>query len=350
MDENNSLAILITEEDKTGRDIAKMSNFFDGYIQTLSTQIKTNSSFEAIHAIPTIDVGIINEVLNHAEMLMRGNYGYIPDFDSLPAEVRSNLKKGLYTIGESRQVEGNLRAVILDENGVRVKDITLKKVLNNPGTVDTVRNMANQVQLRQINAKLGMIQELQSYQIDRDRDRDIIVPFLTARDYILRAQTAGNLEDRKTYLLKASDELTRAINSVYTDIETTSKWLSRLTAFPLFQITPVIHGHIGRLTQDLQLATKYVGVQMQIFDHIGEKENSLLELKKYRMVMHDFSHKAINRKGKSTLMLMQDHSPYDDETRDCWHKLSIDMEPFLQLEQNPLEEIYLVSAEDAYED
>lgn len=80
MAENNSLAILITEEDKTGRDIAKMSNFFDGYVQTLSTQIKTNSSFEAIHAIPAVDVGIINEVLNHAEMLMRGKYGYIPDF------------------------------------------------------------------------------------------------------------------------------------------------------------------------------------------------------------------------------------------------------------------------------
>ena len=125
--EKNALAILITEEDKTGRDIAKMSNFFDGYIQSLSTQIYTTSTVEIFDTVPVADLGIINEVATYAEALMQGKYGYLPDFDSLPIEIRQNLKKGIYTIGESRQVEGNMRAVILDENGVRIKDITLKK-------------------------------------------------------------------------------------------------------------------------------------------------------------------------------------------------------------------------------
>ena len=347
--EKNALAILITEEDKTGRDIAKMSNFFDGYIQSLSTQIYTTSTVEIFDTVPVADLGIINEVATYAEALMQGKYGYLPDFDSLPIEIRQNLKKGIYTIGESRQVEGNMRAVILDENGVRIKDITLKKIVNDPGTMDMARNLANQVQLRQINAKLGVIQDLQSYQIDRDRDRDIVVPFLNARDYILRAQMSHSIEEQKTYLLKASDELTKAINSLYTDMDTTSKWLSRLTMFPIFQPTPLIHGHISRLTQDLQLATKYVGVQMQVFDYIGERENAMLELDKYRMVMRDFSDKSIGR-GKSALTLMQEHSPYDESNKDCWHKLSVDMRPFLQIEQNPLEELYLVSAEDIHEE
>lgn len=347
--EKNTLAILITEEDKTGRDIAKMSNFFDGYIQSLSTQICTTSAVEIFDAVPVADLGIINEVATYAEALMQGKYGYLPDFDSLPIEIRQNLKKGIYSIGESRQVEGNMRAVILDENGVRIKDITLKKVVNDPGTMDMARNLANQVQLRQINAKLGVIQDLQSYQIDRDRDRDIVVPFLNARDYILRAQMSHSLDEQKIYLLKASDELTKAINSLYTDMDTTSKWLSRLTMFPLFQPTPLIHGHISRLTQDLQLATKYVGVQMQVFDYMGERENAMLELDKYRMVMRDFSDKAIGR-GRSALTLMQEHSPYDEHNRDCWHKLSVEMRPFLQIEQNPLEELYLVSAEDIHEE
>lgn len=59
--------------------------------------------------------------------------------------------------------------------------------------MDMARNLANQVQLRQINAKLGVIQDLQSYQIDRDRDKDIVVPFLNARDYILRAQMSHSI-------------------------------------------------------------------------------------------------------------------------------------------------------------
>lgn len=125
--EKNTLAILITEEDKTGRDIAKMSDFFDGYIQALSTQICTTSTVEIFDAVSVADLGIINEVATYAEALMQGKYGYLPDFDSLPIEVRQILKKGIYTIGEFRQVEGNMRAIILDENGVRIKDITLKK-------------------------------------------------------------------------------------------------------------------------------------------------------------------------------------------------------------------------------
>ena len=91
--------------------------------------------------------------------------------------MRIKLKKGIYSIGESKQVEDNLRAVILDENGVRVKDITLKKVISNPRKVETMHSIANQIQMRQIYAKLSEIQEFQTYQIQRDRDRDIIVPF-----------------------------------------------------------------------------------------------------------------------------------------------------------------------------
>ena len=346
--EKNTLSILITEEDKTGRDIAKMSNFFDGYIRSLSSQICETSRVEIVNCIPVSDLGIINEVVTYAETIMQGKYGFLPDFDNLPLEIKQNLKKGIYTIGESRQVEGNMRAVILDENGTRIKDITLKKVINDPGTMDMARNLVNQVQLRQINAKLGIIQELQSYQIDRERDRDIIVPFLNARDYILRAQMSNLIKEQEAYLLKASDELTQAINSLYTDMDTTSKWLSRLTMFPIFQPTQLIHGHIGILTQDLQLTTKYVGVQMQVFDYMGKHENAMLELNKYRMVMKDFSNKAIGH-GKSALALLQEHSPYDETNRDCWHNLSVEMKPFIQQEMGTLEEVYLVSAEDVNE-
>lgn len=347
--EVNALAILITEEDKTGRNIAEMSNFFDGYIQSLSTQIRATSKVEIIDNIPIADLGIINEVVTYAGALMQGKYGYIPDFDSLPVDVRNKLKKGVYSIGESRQVEGNMRAVILDENGVRIKDITLKKVMNDPGTMDMAHNLANQVQLRQINAKLGLIQDLQSYQIDRDRDRDIVVPFLNARDYILRAQIGGSADEKKANLTKASDELTKAINSLYTDMNTTSKWISRMTMFPVFQPTPLIHGHISRLTQDLQFATKFVGVQMQVFEYMGEHDNAVLELNKYRNVMRDFSNKVIGH-GKTPLELMQEYSPYDKDNKDCWYKLSVEMKPFLQVEQKSVEELYIVSVEDTHEE
>ena len=116
----------------------------------------------------------------------------------------------------------------------------------------------------------NIIQEQQSYQIERDRDRDIIVPFLNARDYILRVQTGGSFKENRENLIKASDELTRAINSLYSDMETSARSLDRLTKFPIFQIKPLIQKRISFLTQDLQLVTKYVGVQMQVFEYLDE--------------------------------------------------------------------------------
>ena len=109
-----------------------MSNFFDGYVQEMSLAIRESDGSQVVMDLPISDLSIIGESINQAEIVMRGNVTLLPDFDSLPSDVRSKLKKGLYSVGESKQVDGNMRAVILDENGVRVKDITLKKVLNIP--------------------------------------------------------------------------------------------------------------------------------------------------------------------------------------------------------------------------
>ena len=40
------------------------------------------------------------------------NNNYVLDFDNLPQEVKEKLKKRIYKLGESRQVDGNLRAVV----------------------------------------------------------------------------------------------------------------------------------------------------------------------------------------------------------------------------------------------
>lgn len=170
--EKEPLVIFKTEEDKYGRDITVMSDFFEGYVQQMSLALSEQSKLELISDLPVADFGILSDVIHHADVLLKGNVTLIPDFDNLPADIKSKLKKGIYSVGESKQVDGNHRAVILDENAVRIKDITLKKVVNNPGTVETVRSIGNQIQMRQIYAKLADIQEFQTYQLEKDRDRD----------------------------------------------------------------------------------------------------------------------------------------------------------------------------------
>lgn len=146
----SELHILVTDADTNGYEISKMSDFMGLYAQQLTRSLADSPFVEVVSNIPVADLGIINDVVQHAAVVARGNITLVPDFDSLPAGIKEKLKQGLYSIGDSKQVDGNLRAVIVDENGVRVKDITLKKVINNPGTLETTRSIANQMQMKQI--------------------------------------------------------------------------------------------------------------------------------------------------------------------------------------------------------
>ena len=341
------LSIFVTDADKYGIDVTKMSNFFEFYIEQLTCELSKNTLVNVIENIPIANLGIINEVVHHMEVMMDGKYAYVLDFDSLPNDIKDKFDKGIYKIGESKQVDGNFRAVIFDENGVRSKDITVKRVKNNPGTMETIQSIAIQMQMRQIYERLYAIQELQSYQIDRDRDRDIVNPFLSARDYILRAQTGGTLEDKRANLKKATDELTKAINAIYTDLSTASKHFAELTRRPLFQQRAEIIRYIGYLTLDLQLATKYVGVLMHVFDYLGDKASSNLTLEGYQHVMQDFFTKSINQAGQSAALLIHMFYPYNENNRNWWHKFAMDMKPVLQADLKSIErkEIYLVSVE-----
>ena len=193
------LEIFKTEADITGRDITQMSNFFDGYIEQMSLALREESSIEVLSEIPIFDLSIINEVVQKARILLKDNVTLVPDFDNLPLDVKKKLKRGLYTIGESKQVDGNMRAVIVDENRTRIKDITLKKVVSSPENLETARKIGDQIQMKQIYVKLAAIEEFQTYQIERDRDQQIIVPFLDARTFILRAANANSPDEKKTY-------------------------------------------------------------------------------------------------------------------------------------------------------
>lgn len=341
------LSILVTDKDKYDNDITSMSDFFGLYIEQLSTELCTKASTEFIEDIPIADLQIINEFVHGAEVVFKGKYGYLPDFDSLPNDIKSKIKKGTYTLGESKQVEGNVRAVVLDEEGVRVKDVTLKKVLNTPDTMEMSRSIASQVQMRQISAKLDDIQETLNYLVDMERNNNIYQPFLNARDFVLRAQNAGTIEERSKMLHEASKELIAAINALSCDMETSVKHLAKLTRFPIFRGMGRINRYMEYIAQDLQLFTKYVGIQMHVLDYLGEHESSMELLEKYQRGMTDFADRAVNAKNQSAALLMHMYYSYDNDNCDFWYKLKKDIDENIRSGRLLQErEMYVVSIED----
>ncbi len=86
----------------------------------------------------------------------------------------------------------------------------------------------------------------------RGRDCDIKVPFLDARFYILKAQGSNcSNDERKEYLKIAADKLLSAVNSVYTDLTTSTDHMLKLTRFPIFRRNDQIREYIGFLSEDI---------------------------------------------------------------------------------------------------
>ena len=350
------LEIFKTEADITGRDITQMSNFFDGYIEQMSLALREESAIEVLSEIPISDLSIINEVVQKARILLKDNVTLVPDFDNLPLDVKKKLKRGLYTIGESKQVDGNMRAVIVDENRTRIKDITLKKVVSSPENLETARKIGDQIQMKQIYVKLAAIEEFQTYQIERDRDQQIIVPFLDARTFILRAANANSPDEQKNLLEQANGKITSALHSIYTDMDTSARMLAKKADSWLPDITGRMNDYMRFITSDLQIATKYLGVSMQVLEYIGDNYGAKNALLEYQQALYDFLEKPISKKGLSAALIMQGNFPYTSANIDQWYMLKKEIAPPLKTSiENILsgtnsaerQEIYIVSMEDA---
>lgn len=95
------LQILITDADKYGTEIAAMSDFFDGYIQQLTCDLRKNSVLVELANIPAADLGIINDVVHHMDAVLGADYSYLPDFDHLPKGIKDKLDQGIIS-SESR--------------------------------------------------------------------------------------------------------------------------------------------------------------------------------------------------------------------------------------------------------
>lgn len=348
VDNEKMVEILVTEEDKYGADIALMSDFFGLYIEQLSSELSTQVVPDILDGIPIVDMQILGELVHGGDILLQGKYGYIPDFDNLPNDIKTKLKKGIYTLGESRQVEGNVRAVILDEEGIRIKEVTLKKIINMPDTLEMSRSITSQIQMRQISAKLDVIAETQDYLVEMERNNNIIKPFLNARDSILRAQNAKTEEERKQYMIEASKELSNAINASRLDLKTCSEHLAKLTRFPIFRRPDQIKTYLKYVAQDLQLTTKYVGVQMRVLDYLGDYNTARELLGSYQMVLSDFADKPINRKNQSAAIIMHNNSTYSADTQDYWIKFRTDIQETVKSGRLLQErEMIVVSIEDS---
>lgn len=330
-DDNHQLSIFVTETDRTTMDIRAMSDFMSNRISNLTLDlIRYTQSPVALGIQTTVDLAWIAQTLMSGRPTIHGEYEYLLDFDSLPKDILEKLRKGEYSLGSSRQVENNLRAVIVDKNGTRVKDLTLKQGRRTAVTANTMQSIAIQAQLKQIDAKLDAILEMQGYQIDFARNTELVAPFFNARDRVVHAQNEPDPTYRRAYLDDAIKMIEKAMNTAYLDIETIQKELLSTTERPLFSEKKV-NRCIGYIAQDLQLLARYNGVLLQILDFMGKKKDKVDAFEKYRTYMLGFYTEAVGR--KQLPLALQIHNVFDASQaldKNVWKTMTDEIVPMLK--------------------
>lgn len=346
-DQSRALNIFVTEDDRTAMDIRAMSDFMTNKISSLTLDLIDRSQMHVTHVRPA-DIALVEQVLKSGKPVVQGEYEYLLDFDSLPKDILKKFREGKYRLGDSRQVKNNLRAVIVDETGIRVKDVTLRREKCTAATADTMQNIAIQVQLKQMDAKLDAILELQGYQIDFARNSTLVAPFFSARDRVVHAQNEPDTECRRYYLDEAVKMIEQAMNNIYLDIETIKGRFLFLTGWHIPFQEKVVNKYIGYTAQDLQLLARYNGVLLQILDFMGKKKDKLDAFEKYRRYMLGFYTKAVGRKRLP--LALHIHNVFDAaqvQDKNIWKNMTDELVPVLQ-NTTAIQGALIISMEDEY--
>lgn len=97
----SELHILVTDADTNGYEISKMSDFMGLYAQQLTRSLADSPFVEVVSNIPVADLGIINDVVQHAAVVARGNITLVQPAsrDKRKAQTGSILYRRLKTSG-----------------------------------------------------------------------------------------------------------------------------------------------------------------------------------------------------------------------------------------------------------
>ena len=282
---------------------------------------------------------------------------YQPDFDNLSVETKEKLKSGTYKIGDSKKVEGNMRAVIVDttKSNQRVEDVTLKEVQLNKEITHNLSDLAIQAQLKQIYEILLDIQETQDYQLQWERNNEILAPFFTARTQIIEFQNTDDLNRKIQLLLGASKSMEDSVSAIKSDLISNRDQIEKILGKPIYRYK-TFEKHDRFILSDLNLLLKIVGLQTYIDVTLGNESMATERFESVNYIFESYSSRTItksenaiinalkrlpivkNRSANSKMVelpsmleIIHDNYRYTPDMKDLWLKINDEMQVGNQL-------------------
>ena len=347
------LNIFATEEDKNSTDLLEMSNFFELFIDDIGDNLHNFYQWDTV-----IDFGAL---LGRLAAAIKAGFDIndmgvmVADYSHFSKEIIDGLKKGIYHIGESKEVAGNMRPAILDKDEHIVKWFTMKKAVNPKEMLSDVGSLSMQNSLRQISSELKGISQDLKYEIEFNRRQALSLPFINARTKFLNA--INNPENKVKYLEEADTYLLEGLNALYADIEAEAKRLGDSDLKPnQNKIKEFFNGSLkyaddilGRINEDMLMIPKYVAVEVYLLKHLERYEDAKAVLGQYKYHLDKMANTPLLGSEYTAAEVIHELYPYHKDNRDFWLEMpqeTISALDSLQLLIEPKEnEVFLIEAE-----
>lgn len=299
-----------TEEAKKETDIFKIPSPFEYALPRLIEEKTSINYTEMLDTVGKPLFNFTNENKKRFEHILDKNTGdlFKLDFESLSSDVKEKLRKGIYQIGESRKVDGNFRAVIIDttKNNVRVEDVTLQRVNATEGIPDT--DIASQVYLKEIHDLLLDIKDNQDFQIKWDRNNSILPPFFSARTKVLEAQNSIYLDEKIKLLNQANSCMEESVSAIKADLISNKEEIIKRTSQFNYSNNS-IKQHANFILNDTEIMTKIIGMQVYIDLTLDNQAMANDRLLAYQGSMELLTQKDILENQNLLIKLVQHISP-----------------------------------------
>ncbi|WP_016896593.1 hypothetical protein [Aerococcus viridans] len=290
---------------------------------------------------------------NLKELLFSSKNGFVyqPDFDSLSNDTKEKIKSGIFKIGDSKKIEGNMRAVIVDStnSNQRVEDLTLKEVVADKNIARALTDLAVQAQLKQIYEIVVDIQETQEYQLHWDRNNSILAPFFAARTKILEFKKSDDLHRKIQLLEAASDSMEQAVSAIKADLISNKDHIKKILKKPMYRYS-TFERHANFILSDINLLLKLVGMQTYIDLTLDNKKMATERLESVKYIFELYSSRTVDETGNiisntlerlpfinsiipdvkkvelpSLLEIIHDNYRYTSENKDTWLNINDEM-------------------------
>lgn len=307
------LNIFIGEEDKKGTDLLAMSDFFEVFIGKIEVEMGTDTAWEVFHNIE----GFIGEIAAAIKGVFDiSNMGMlVADYSHFSQDVIDGIKEGIYHVGQSKEVAGNLRPAILDENEHLVKFFTLKKAVNPSSVLANISTLSMQASLQRISSQIEDIGRDVKGMIDFARREALSNKFIYARDKIMLAATASE-DERDTYLKEADTYLMEGLTDLYSDINAQVKELADIKG--PFASLKTIDAILSYINEDMQMIPRYVGLRVYLLNYRGNTEDANRILGEYRYHLQTLAERKLGDGKHTALELIHKNYPYEAENIDFW--------------------------------